>query len=74
MKSSLRWEQIKNAEYIYGIKYPADFDIENVDFTGRDIGGSDFSLLGQKITGYEPIINDNISSSTGFEPVIIDFK
>ncbi|MDR1564236.1 MAG: hypothetical protein LBS74_04675 [Oscillospiraceae bacterium] len=42
---NLRWEQVKDNKDLYGIKYPADFDIENADFTGRNIDYSDFSLV-----------------------------
>lgn len=68
----LRWNHVKYCAS--AIKYPEDFDIENADFIGRNIGESDFSLIGSNVTDYEPIINDNISSSTGFEPVILGFN
>ena len=41
----LRWEHIRFADNIVGVKYPAEFDIENADFTGKDISFSDFSNL-----------------------------
>lgn len=74
MKNTLRRKQIKDAEVIKSIKYPAGFHIENADFTDRRIEGCDFSLIGPKLTGYEPVININIESTTGYEPVILDFK
>ncbi len=41
----LRWEHIRFAENIVGVKYPAEFDMENADFMGKDISFSDFSLV-----------------------------
>lgn len=45
--SVLRWKHISKAGLIRGLRYPADFDIENVDFagSGKDISGSDFRLV-----------------------------
>ena len=39
----LRWEHIRFADNIVGVKYPTEFDIESADFAGKDISFSDFS-------------------------------
>ena len=53
-------------------KYPAEFDIENADFSGRDISGSDFRLLGIRSTGFEPVIFEKDRGLSGFEPMLIE--
>ena len=45
MLAGLRWEQIKKNEIISGIRYPADFDIENANFAYYGISESDFRLV-----------------------------
>jgi len=41
----LRWDHIKDARYVAGIVYPADFDVNQADFTGLDLRYSDFSRV-----------------------------
>ena len=70
--AGLRWEQIRKAININGIRYPADFDIDNADFAGKDIYGSDFSLLGTRPTGYEPVIFEKDRRLSGYEPILVE--
>jgi len=44
-RDDISGEYIENASEIYGIKYPAGFDVNTVDYTGRAIDHSDFSLV-----------------------------
>lgn len=44
-RTDLEPEEIEDASDIYGIKYPAGFDTSMVDYTGRAIDFSNFSLV-----------------------------
>ena len=64
-------KNITNASEFDSIQYPADFDIENADFSGRDISGSDFRLLGLHSTGFEPVLFEKDTGLSGFEPMLV---